>query len=132
MAQKRIESYGRFTPSPIDNSASQRMEALAGFAKATGDLAFKIGYQKRQQQGAEEGVAAGIEAAKTGEMVSQPSNFTAYGSSFNESSALAFKAQTKLQLSNIIATAADEHSNDLLAYQAVVQGAYKGLNQKRA
>jgi hypothetical protein len=129
MAQKRIESYGRFTPSPIDNSASQRMEALAGFAKATGDLAFKIGYQKRQQQGAEEGVAAGIEAAKTGEMVSQPSNFTAYGSSFNESSALAFKAQTKLQLSNIIATAADEHSNDLLAYQAVVQGAYKGLNQ---
>ena len=129
MAQKRIESYGRFTPSPIDNSASQRMEALAGFAKATGDLAFKIGYQKRQQQGAEEGVAAGIEAAKTGEMVSQPSNFTAYGSAFNESSALAFKAQTKLQVSNIIATAADEHSNDLLAYQAVVQGAYKGLNQ---
>ena len=39
MAQKRIDYYGRFTPTGVDTSQAKRLQALSGLAEQVGDIA---------------------------------------------------------------------------------------------
>ena len=36
MAQKRIDYYGRFTPTGVDTSQAKRLQALSGLAEQVG------------------------------------------------------------------------------------------------
>ena len=38
MAQKRIDYYGRFTPTGVDTSQAKRLQALSGLAEQVGDV----------------------------------------------------------------------------------------------
>ena len=43
MAIKRIDYYGRFEPTPVDESTARRFQALAGLANTVSETAIRIG-----------------------------------------------------------------------------------------
>ena len=67
MTQKRIEYYGKFTPTGVDTSQAKRLQALYGLAEQVGDIAFDIGAKIQTERGQEAGVASGMEAAQEGQ-----------------------------------------------------------------
>ena len=72
MAQKRIEYYGRFTPTGVDTSQAKRLQALSGLAEQVGDIAFEVGAKIQTKRGAEAGIQSGMEAAKDSESPEAP------------------------------------------------------------
>ena len=69
MAQKRIEYYGRFTPTGVDTSQAKRLQALSGLAEQVGDIAFEVGAGIQERRGLQAGLKAGQEAAEKGEII---------------------------------------------------------------
>ena len=58
MAIQRIERYGKFQPSPIDESRARRMQQLAGFASAVSATARALGEAEAAEEAPEKAQAA--------------------------------------------------------------------------
>lgn len=84
MAQKRIDYYGRFTPTGVDTAQAERLQALAGVAESIGDIAFDIGAGIAKKRGAEAGAQAGVEAAQAGEQPELRTGFLSELSIFDQ------------------------------------------------
>ena len=84
MAQKRIDYYGRFTPTGVDTSQAKRLQALSGLAEQVGDIAFEVGAKIQTKRGQEAGLAAGAEAIKTGEAPEAKEGFLSQISVFDQ------------------------------------------------
>jgi len=78
MAQKRIEYYGKFTPTGVDDYSDRRVRALAGLAEQVGDLAVGFAEKKKKErqavqeqidteQSIKDGLVAGAAFAATGD-----------------------------------------------------------------
>ena len=65
MAIQRIERYGKFQPSPIDESRVRRREQLAGFASAVSATARAFGEAEAAEEAPEKAQAAVEEAIQT-------------------------------------------------------------------
>ena len=65
MAIQRIERYGKFQPSPIDESRVRRMEQLAGLAGGIAQTARAFGEARAAEEAPEKAQAAVEEAIKT-------------------------------------------------------------------
>ena len=65
MAIQRIERYGKFQPSPIDESRARRMQQLAGFASAVSATARAFGEAEAAEEAPEKAQAAVEEAIQT-------------------------------------------------------------------
>lgn len=65
MATQRIERYGTFRPSPIDESRARKMQQLAGFASAVSATARAFGEARAAEEAPEKAQAAVQEAIKT-------------------------------------------------------------------
>ena len=65
MAIQRIERYGTFRPSPIDESRARRMQQLAGFASAVSATARAFGEAEAAEEAPEKAQAAVEEAIQT-------------------------------------------------------------------
>ena len=66
MAQKRIDYYGRFTPTGVDTSQAKRLQALSGLAEQVGDIAFEVGGRIQKRKAIEDASAEALAAAKEG------------------------------------------------------------------
>lgn len=73
--QERIGFYGKFTPTAIDTSESDKMRALAGLGQAIADTSLSIAKPMVQAERAEQGAQAAEDAARdpvTGEVLETP------------------------------------------------------------
>ena len=145
MAQKRIEYYGRFTPTGVDTSQAKRLQALSGLAEQVGDIAFDIGAKIQTERGQEAGIASGMEAAKDGESPEAPelkegflSQISIYDQAYNEAALNAYSSGVRVdgrkKLMELEEQFADEPDpqqfNDL--WEGYITGVTKGLPPEMA
>jgi len=145
MAQKRIDYYGRFTPTGVDTSQAKRLQALSGLAEQVGDIAFEIGAKIQTKRGQEAGIASGMEAAKDAESPEAPelregflSQISIYDQAYNEAALNAYSSGVRvdgrkklMELEEQFADEPDpEKFNDL--WEGYVAGVTKGLPPEMA
>ena len=138
--QQPIGFYGKFQPTGVDNSAAQRMQALAGLGETVAGVAEQFGIAKASEKKAEEAVIqrgidieAGAESALAARTVDEAGNIT-YGdiplttSQVQNASAIAVsKTSTLLDVKQTIGRLGEENSGDSAAYLAKVEGYKSGL-----
>jgi len=109
--QQRIGFYGKFTPTALDTSESDKMRALAGLGQSMGNAALAIGKPIIEAKRAEEGAQAAEDAAKdpvTGEVLEVPTmNAAKFGSS-------QFGAAAQQRANQINAAAISTYKTNLL------------------
>jgi hypothetical protein len=145
MAQKRIEYYGRFTPTGVDTSQAKRLQALSGLAEQVGDIAFEVGAKIQTKRGQEAGIASGMEAAKDAESPEAPelregflSQISIYDQAYNEAALNAYSSGIRVdgrkKLMEFEEQFADEPDpekfNDL--WEGYITGVTKGLPPEMA
>jgi hypothetical protein len=100
MAQKRIEYYGKFTPTGVDTSQAKRLQALSGLAESVSDIAFDIGAKIQAERGAEAGVSSGMEAAKEGQAPETKEGFLSqisiYDQAYNKAALNAYSSGVRV------------------------------------
>lgn len=84
MTQKRIEYYGKFTPTGVDTSQAKRLQALSGLAEQVGGLAYGVASDIAERRGLQAGLAAGQEAAEKGEIIETQKGFLSQISIFDQ------------------------------------------------
>ena len=145
MAQKRIDYYGRFTPTGVDTSQAKRLHALSGLAEQVGDIAFEVGAKIQTKRGQEAGIASGMEAAKDAESPEAPelregflSQISIYDQAYNEAALNAYSSGIRVdgrkKLMEFEEQFADEPDpekfNDL--WEGYITGVTKGLPPEMA
>jgi len=133
MAIKRIDYYGRFDPTPVDQSAARRFQALAGLAGAVSETAFSIASRKLEQRAKiaqEEGVSAGEiavgEAVKTGNLELR-SGDTIYDESYNDALEAGYLAQVSTDAKNEFTKLIAQAPDDTAAFSELAQKAIAGI-----
>lgn len=140
MAIKRIDYYGRFEPTPVDESAARRFQALAGLADTVSETAVRIGERalekravKAEKAGIEAGAMAVGEAVKTGNLPLR-SGGTIYDESYNDALESAYLAQVstdaKNEFNRIIAEAPDDVTSFNELAQKAIAGIKTGVDQR--
>ena len=140
MAIKRIDYYGRFDPTPVDESAARRFQALAGLADTVSETALRIGERQLERRaieakatGAEAGAMAVGEAVKTGNLELR-SGGTIYDESYNDALESAYLAQVstdaKNEFNRIIAEAPDDVTSFNELAQKAIAGIKTGVDQR--
>ena len=126
MAREPIKFYGKFRTPGVDTSAGKRLEALAGLAGDVGDIAAGIGEQKARQRGAEKGMAAGMEAAKTGQ-IEKKSTWSYGGAAYNQAAQTAYQAGITADIKNMVADSQMEFKDDAAGFKQSVENKFSGL-----
>ena len=62
--QQPIGFYGKFQPTGVDNSAAQRMQALAGLGETVAGVAEQFGARKASEKKAQEAIVAKEQATQ--------------------------------------------------------------------
>jgi hypothetical protein len=117
MAIKRIDYYGRFDPTPVDESTARRFQALAGLASDVGKIALGFGKQKLEEQkeiakieGEKAGTIQGFEAAKERDQLQLKEDYSDESQVYNDAAKSAYIAGTKNDLATLIAESEAEYS----------------------
>jgi len=131
MAIQRIERYGKFQPSPIDESRVRRMEQLAGLAGGIAQTARAFGEARAEEEAPEKAQAAVQEAIKTdpetGEVAfGELPEAKGYGASATNKIALTlYNSSKEIYLDEQLNKFEAEHPNDLQSFteksQALLQ-----------
>jgi hypothetical protein len=145
MAQKRIDYYGRFTPTGVDTSQAKRLQALSGLAEQVGDIAFEVGAKIQTKRGAEAGIQSGMEAAKDSESPEAPelregflSQISIYDQAYNEAALNAYSSGVRVdgrkKLMELEEQFADEPDPEQFnrLWEGYIGGVTKGLPPEMA
>jgi hypothetical protein len=145
MAQKRIDYYGRFTPTGVDTSQAKRLQALSGLAEQVGDIAFEVGAKIQTKRGQEAGIASGMEAAKDSESPEAPelregflSQISIYDQAYNEAALNAYSSGVRVdgrkKLMELEEQFADEPDPEQFnkLWEGYIGGVTKGLPPEMA
>ncbi len=126
MAREPIGFYGTFRTPGVDTSAGKRLEALAGLAGGVQDIAVGIGKRAAEERGSEEGTAAGLEAAKTGQLETK-STWGYGGASYNQAAQTAYNAGITADIKNMVGDSALEFPDDAAGFKRSVEAKFSGL-----
>lgn len=133
MAIKRIDYYGRFDPTPVDESTARRFQALAGLAGAVSETAIRIGeraLEKRAVKAEESGIEAGAlavgDAVKTGNLELR-SGGTIYDESYNDALESGYLAQVSTDAKNEFTKLIAQAPDDTAAFSELAQKAIAGI-----
>jgi hypothetical protein len=142
MAQKRIDYYGRFTPTGVDTSQAKRLQALSGLAEQVGDIAFEVGAKIQTERGQEAGVASGMEAAAEGQAPETKEGFLSqisiYDQAYNKAALNAYSSGVRVdgrkKLMELEEQFADEPDPEQFnrLWEGYVTGVTKGLPPEMA
>lgn len=131
--QARIQFQSQFRSPGVDTSGAEVMRQLAGLGRTVGQIAETVGRPMVEQEMAEMGAKAAETAGtidpNTGALVAPP-EFKKFGwgsQQYNSAVRAGYESNLSTSISNIIADAEVEHSDDLEAYNNSVQGSLKGL-----
>jgi hypothetical protein len=135
MAQKRIDYYGRFTPTGVDTSQAKRLQALSGLAEQVGDIAFDIGAKIQTERGQEAGVASGMEAAQEGQAPETKEGFLSaisiYDQAYNKAALNAYSSGIRVDGKKKLFELEEQYADDPdpVAFQSDFNGYMKGVTQ---
>ena len=135
MAQKRIEYYGRFTPTGVDTSQAKRLQALSGLAEQVGDIAFDIGAKIQTERGQEAGVASGMEAAQEGQAPETKEGFLSaisiYDQAYNKAALNAYSSGIRVDGKKKLFELEEKYATDPdpVAFQSDFNGYMKGVTE---
>ena len=135
MAQKRIDYYGRFTPTGVDTSQAKRLQALSGLAEQVGDIAFEIGAKIQTKRGQEAGVASGMEAAEEGQAPEVKEGFLSqisiYDQAYNKAALNAYSSGVRVDGKKKLFELEEKYATDPdpVAFQNDFNGYMKGVTQ---
>jgi Spy/CpxP family protein refolding chaperone len=135
MAQKRIEYYGRFTPTGVDTSQAKRLQALSGLAEQVGDIAFDIGAKIQTERGQEAGVASGMEAAQEGQAPETKEGFLSaisiYDQAYNKAALNAYSSGIRVDGKKKLFELEEQYADDPdpVAFQSDFNGYMKGVTE---
>lgn len=135
MAQKRIDYYGRFTPTGVDTSQAKRLQALSGLAEQVGDIAFDIGAKIQTERGQEAGVASGMEAAQEGQAPETKEGFLSaisiYDQAYNKAAVNAYSSGIRVDGKKKLFELEEQYADDPdpVAFQSDFNGYMKGVTQ---
>ena len=135
MAQKRIEYYGRFTPTGVDTSQAKRLQALSGLAEQVGDIAFDIGAKIQSERGQEAGVASGMEAAQEGQAPETKEGFLSaisiYDQAYNKAALNAYSSGIRVDGKKKLFELEEKYATDPdpVAFQSDFNGYMKGVTE---
>ena len=131
MAQKRIDYYGRFTPTGVDTSQAKRLQALSGLAEQVGDIAFEVGAKIQTRRGQEAGLAAGAKAIETGEAPEAKEGFlsqiSVFDQAYNDAMRESYIAGVNNDARENIARIAAENYRDIEGFEKNVAKYRQGL-----
>jgi len=131
MAQKRIDYYGRFTPTGVDTSQAKRLQALSGLAEQVGDIAFEVGAKIQTKRGQEAGIAAGAKAIETGEAPEAKEGFlsqiSVFDQAYNDAMRESYIAGVNNDARENIARIAAENYRDIEGFEKNVAKYRQGL-----
>lgn len=135
MAQKRIEYYGRFTPTGVDTSQAKRLQALSGLAEQVGDIAYNIGAKIQAERGQEAGVASGMEAAQEGQAPETKEGFLSaisiYDQAYNKAALNAYSSGIRVDGKKKLFELEEKYATDPdpVAFQSDFNGYMKGVTE---
>lgn len=135
MAQKRIDYYGRFTPTGVDTSQAKRLQALSGLAEQVGDIAFDIGAKIQTERGQEAGVASGMEAAQEGQAPETKEGFLSaisiYDQAYNKAALNAYSSGIRVDGKKKLFELEEKYATDPdpVAFQNDFNGYMKGVTE---
>ena len=135
MAQKRIEYYGKFTPTGIDTSQAKRLQALSGLAESVSDIAFDIGAKIQAERGQEAGIASGMEAAEEGQAPETREGFLSaisiYDQAYNKAALNAYSSGIRVDGKKKLFELEEKYADDPdpVAFQSDFNGYMKGVTE---
>ena len=136
MAQKRIEYYGRFTPTGVDTSQAKRLEALSGLAEQVGGIAYDVASGIQERRGVQAGLAAGQEAAEKGEIIETQKGFLSqisiFDQAYNNALSKAYVAGVDNDARENINRLLTDNPDDIEAFDAAVNSYRTGVTQNIA
>jgi hypothetical protein len=141
--QQPIGFYGKFQPTGVDNSAAQRMQALAGLGETVAGVAEKFGIAKAEEKSKEQAVIQarvdkeqGAFDAELYREVGEDGVITYSGVpvtgsvAYYESLMSTTKAQKILDIDATLASYADQFPNDTKAYGEMATQFFKGMSSQ--
>lgn len=142
MAQKRIEYYGKFTPTGVDDYSDRRVRALAGLAEQVGDLAVGFAEKKKKERDAiqeqidteqaiKDGLVAGAGFAATG-TAPELRVYDEYSTlqqdvEFNRNVLAGYEAGAKNSLRTQIEQFAKDNPTNFSEFEKLSNGAFEGV-----
>jgi len=136
MAQKRIDYYGRFTPTGVDTSQAKRLQALSGLAEQVGGLAYQVGAGIQERKGMQAGLAAGQEAADKGEMIETQKGFLSqisiFDQAYNNAMSKAYVAGVDNDARENVNRLLTDNPDDIDAFDEAVNAYRNGVTQNIA
>ena len=133
MAQKRIEYYGRFTPTGVDTSQAKRLQALSGLAEQVGDIAFEIGGRIQKRKAIEDASAEALAAAEEGRSPEIKegllSAISIYDQSFNQTVENAYINEVTSDIRSAVDRMNVEADGDFEQFSQNANKYFQGLSQ---
>ena len=129
MAIQPIKRYGGFTPTGIDQSGVQRMQALAGLGATAASVGTAIGKKIATARAPAEAEAAVAKAREEGTEVKMKSSLAWGGDTYNQVALKSYENGVNSDIKNALLDAQAAHPDDLNAYNTVVQEKVKGYLQ---
>ena len=133
MAQKRIDYYGRFTPTGVDTSQAKRLQALSGLAEQVGDIAFEVGGRIQKKKAIEDASAEAIAAAEEGRSPEIKegllSAISIYDQSFNQTVENAYINEVTSDIRSAVDRMNVESDGDFEQFSQNANKYFQGLSQ---
>jgi hypothetical protein len=127
MAMQPIKRYGGFTATGVDQSGVKRMQALAGFAGDVLETTSRIGRTVAEAEAPAKAEAAVAKAREEGTEIEMKSPLAWGGSTYNRVAQAAYESNLKVDIDEAMYKASQEHPDDLIAYQQLVDASTQGL-----
>ena len=131
--QQPIGFYGKFQPTGVDDSAAQRMQALAGLGETVASTAIAIGKPiaeaKAAKLGAIEGAKTGRIDEATGELIAPP-EYRTFGwgaKAFRTAAESAYLGNVSFEIDQIVKNAKEEFPEDIIGYNNSITASREGL-----
>jgi len=136
--QERIGFYGKFTPTALDTSESDKMRALAGLGQTIADTSLSIAKPMVTAERAEQGTEAAEQARTvdpvTGEVsygeVEKMAAFKVGAAQYNANLVSGMDAQFRMDVRQNLTRIAVESEGDVNKFDTLVQGYQSGISGK--
>ena len=133
MSQKRIDYYGRFTPTGVDTSQAKRLQALSGLAEQVGDIAFEVGGRIQKRKAIEDASAEALAAAEEGRSPEIKegllSAISIYDQSFNQTVENAYINEVTSDIRSAVDRMNVESDGDFDQFSQNANKYFQGLSQ---
>tara|TARA_Y100000389_G_scaffold194285_1_gene224094 strand:+ start:1031 stop:2635 length:1605 start_codon:yes stop_codon:yes gene_type:complete len=118
--QQRIESYGEFRPTGVDDSAARRMQALAGLGDTITDVAEQFGRAKATELAPEQALEDVRKAKEEGTELKKKNPFAWGASTYNATLQKAYVDSKELDFAEQASRIATENPTDVIAFDRLI------------